>query len=48
MGKKFKTAVEKRTLFPCYYTTFVFDNVTIPQVDNYLYAPQVGGVFCFY
>lgn len=33
------TEVKKRTLYPAYYQTLVFDNITIPEIDNFRYAP---------
>ena len=42
MGKTHSTKTEYKTLNPCYYETFIFDGLTIPAADKFLYAPQVG------
>jgi hypothetical protein len=36
-----KTKTMKKTLYPAYYETLVFDNVDIPEFDNFQYAPQL-------
>eukprot|EP01036_Dinobryon_divergens_P025584 gene25584-34147_t len=41
MGKTHSTKTEYKTLNPCYYETFIFDGLTIPAADKFLYAPQV-------
>ena len=43
MGKDFKqTKTKKKTLFPEYYEVLVFDDVRIPEKDEFLYAGQVN------
>ena len=42
MGNSQKTKPEYKTLNPCYYQTFIFDEVAIPAADNFLYSPQVS------
>ena len=41
MGKSQKTKPEFKTLNPCYYQTFLFDDVAIPSSDDFMYSPQV-------
>lgn len=41
MGQKQKSKIVKKTLYPEYYETFIFDNVIIPDADNYTYSPQI-------
>jgi hypothetical protein len=36
-----KSTIKYKTLFPEYYETFVFDDMLIPEADNFLYAPLV-------
>jgi len=42
MGIEHKTEVIQESLYPAYYETKVFNNIMIPEVDNFLYAPQVS------
>ena len=41
MGQKQRSKIQKKTLYPEYYETFIFDNVVIPDADNYIYCPQI-------
>jgi hypothetical protein len=41
MGKKLESKQCKKTLFPVYYQTLVFDRVDIPAGEDYLYASQI-------
>jgi hypothetical protein len=42
MGQSKKTAVKKKTLFPSYYETIIFNDVTIPDGHDFSYSPQVN------
>lgn len=37
-----KSKVIQNSLYPAYYQTLVFDDVTIPEIDNFKYAPLVS------
>ncbi len=39
--KQKETKHKKKTLFPVYYETLVFNNVSIPSADNFQYASQI-------
>eukprot|EP01038_Epipyxis_sp_PR26KG_P004421 gene4421-6250_t len=41
MGKELRTKTVKKNLFPGYYETLVFDNVMIPEYEDFQYASQV-------
>ena len=41
MGIKYKSKVVKKSLYPEYYETHIFDNIMIPDVDNYIFCPQI-------
>lgn len=42
LGKELRTPVKKKTLFPTYYQTFVFEDVQLANADNFAYAPPVS------
>jgi len=41
MGQKYPTQVRYKTLFPTYYETLVFDNVSLPPGNNFEFASQI-------
>jgi Ca2+-dependent lipid-binding protein len=41
MGREQKTKVIKKTLFPQWYQTLVFDDITIQDADDFAFATQV-------
>eukprot|EP01034_Spumella_vulgaris_P027083 gene27083-33756_t len=41
MGQMVQTAIVRKNLFPGYYQTLVFDDVMIPEYENFQYASQV-------
>ena len=42
MGHRKWTKVVHKTLFPAWYETLIFDNVSIPEANNFEYASQVN------
>ena len=41
LGIKQKSSVVKKSLYPEYFETFIFDNVLIPDAENFTYCPQI-------
>ena len=42
VGQKETSEVKYKTLFPEYYKTFVFNDLKIPEAENFLYCPPVN------
>ena len=42
MGQKAESVTKYKTLFPEYYQVILFDDVSIPDADDFLYAGQVN------
>ncbi|RYY81492.1 hypothetical protein EON63_15250 [archaeon] len=41
LGMTHKTQCKKKTLYPVYYETMVYDNVVIADYKEFMYASQV-------
>jgi hypothetical protein len=41
MGHTKRSSVQENTLFPQWYETIVFDSKTIPEADDFAFAPEV-------
>lgn len=42
LGEKEKSEIAKKTLYPEYYKTFVFNDMKIPEAEDFLYCPPVN------